>query len=296
MRIFVDDYLQVRYVNLYNEKVHNDLKLLVIGDIHISDLVSLKKIDLLKKQILKEKADYVIFTGDLIDSVEEINNRESIFKLKTLLESASEISKTIVILGNHDYIHRKKYNSYIKEISNLIKSINRVILLDNDIYSDNKIWIMGYTETVGYYGKEKYNYNNFYEDFIKYDLLYKNINKNVPTVAVTHSPEFSNSSKCLNLFKDYDLILCGHTHDGCIPFGLGNFNRGIISSKKNLFPKNTRGIRKLGNNYILITGGVVKISKCALKLLQPLNHLCPMQMDVVTLSNQYKFNLTKKWY
>ena len=54
MRIFVDDYLQVRYVNLYNEKVHNDLKLLVIGDIHISDLVSLKKFDLLKIQILKE--------------------------------------------------------------------------------------------------------------------------------------------------------------------------------------------------------------------------------------------------
>ncbi len=296
MRIFIDDYLQVRYVNLYNKKVHNDLKLLVIGDVHISDLVSLKKIKLLKKQILREKADYVIFTGDLIDSVEEINNKESIFKLKTLLESASEISKTIVILGNHDYIHRKKYNSYIKEISNLIKSINRVTLLDNDIYSDNKIWIMGYTETVEYYGKEKYNYNNFYEDFIKHDLLYKNIDENVPTVAVTHSPEFSNSSKCLNLFKDYDLILCGHTHDGCIPFGLGNFNRGIISPKKKLFPKNTRGVRKVGNNYILITGGVVKISKCALKLLQPLNHLCPMQMDVVTLSNQCKFNLTKKWY
>lgn len=296
MRIFIDDYLQVRYVNLYNKKVHNDLKLLVIGDVHISDLVSLKKIKLLKKQILREKADYVIFTGDLIDSVEEINNKESIFKLKTLLESASEISKTIVILGNHDYIHRKKYNSYIKEISNLIKSINRVTLLDNDIYSDNKIWIMGYTETVEYYGKEKYNYNNFYEDFIKYGLLYKNLNKNVPTVAVTHSPEFSNSSKCLNLFKDYDLILCGHTHDGCIPFGLGNFNRGIISPKKKLFPKNTRGVRKVGNNYILITGGVVKISKCAPELLHPLNHLCPMQMDVVTLSNQCKFNLTKKWY
>lgn len=296
MRIFNDDYLQVRYVNLYNKKVHNDLKLLVIGDVHISDLVSLKKIKLLKKQILREKADYVIFTGDLIDSVEEINNKESIFKLKTLLESASEISKTIVILGNHDYIHRKKYNSYIKEISNLIKSINRVTLLDNDIYSDNKIWIMGYTETVEYYGKEKYNYNNFYEDFIKHDLLYKNIDENVPTVAVTHSPEFSNSSKCLNLFKDYDLILCGHTHDGCIPFGLGNFNRGIISPKKKLFPKNTRGVRKVGNNYILITGGVVKISKCAPELLHPLNHLCPMQMDVVTLSNQCKFNLTKKWY
>ena len=47
MRIFVDDFLQVRYVNLYNSKVSDDIKCLVIGDVHISDNVSFKKIALL---------------------------------------------------------------------------------------------------------------------------------------------------------------------------------------------------------------------------------------------------------
>ena len=48
MRLLVDDYLQVRYVNLYSSKVRKDLKILAIGDVHISNLVSEKKLELLK--------------------------------------------------------------------------------------------------------------------------------------------------------------------------------------------------------------------------------------------------------
>ena len=78
MRLFFDNYLQTRYINLYNEKIRTDLKLLVIGDVHISNNVSLRKIDLLKDRILEEKADYVFFVGDLIDIVQEIHNSKSL--------------------------------------------------------------------------------------------------------------------------------------------------------------------------------------------------------------------------
>ena len=40
MRLFVDNYLQVRYVNLISDKISSDLKIMVIGDVHISDMVS----------------------------------------------------------------------------------------------------------------------------------------------------------------------------------------------------------------------------------------------------------------
>ena len=98
--------------------------------------------------------------------------------------------------------------------------------------------------------QKKYDFEEFYEDFKKHEKLYKNVKKDLPTLALVHSPEFSNDDKCVNLFKDYDLILCGHTHDGCIPFGFGNFKRGLISPKKTFFPKNVRGLRKLDNNCI----------------------------------------------
>lgn len=296
MRLYVDDYLQVRYVNLYNEKVQQDIKVMAIGDVHISDMVSFKKIEKLKSQILDEKPDYVVFVGDLIDRVEEIKNNDSFSKLNDLLKFSVSVAPTFVILGNHDYIQRETHNSHLEGIRKVIKDISGVILLDNDIYYDDKIWFMGYTETKEYYVKKEYDFKAFYVDFKSHDLLYKKVNTKLPTIALIHSPEFINDEKNKSLLKDYDLIISGHTHDGCIPFGFGNFKRGIISPKKTFFPKNVRGLRKIGNNYILITGGIVKIQKCAHKLLHPFNHLCPMQMDVITLSNKKDVNVRKKWY
>ena len=296
MRIFVDDYLQVRYINLYNEKVTDDLKILAISDIHISNLVSFKKIKRIERQFLKEKADYIVFVGDLIDRVEEINNSDSLFKLKHLLEFSAKVAKTFVVLGNHDYIHRENYSSYKEKISLVIKNIQGITLLDNDVYSDDELWLMGYTETIKYYRRKNYDFKEFYNDFSKHDLLYKNVDKRLPSVALVHSPEFSDDKRCISLLNKYDLIICGHTHDGCVPFGVGEFTRGIISPKKKFFPKNVRGIRKIGNGYILVTGGVIKISKCAPKKLHFLNHLCPMQMDVIIFSKHRKFSMKKKWY
>ena len=296
MRLFIDDYLQARYVTLYNEKVTRDLKFMVIGDVHISDMVSLKKLEMIKKQIIQERADYYLFVGDLIDDVDNIRNSDLLYKVNDLLSCASKVAPTFVILGNHDYIQKKTKESNIEGISNVIKSIDGVTLLDNDIYYDNNVWLMGYTETKKYYHAKKYDFEEFYEDFKKHEKLYKNVRKDLPTLALVHSPEFSNDDKCANLFKDYDLILCGHTHDGCIPFGFGNFKRGLISPKKTFFPKNVRGLRKLDNNYILITGGVTKIQKCAPKILHPFNHLCPVQIDVVMLSNKKDVSVRKKWY
>ena len=194
MRIFVDDYLQVRYINLYNEKVTDDLKILAISDIHISNLVSFKKIKRIERQFLKEKADYIVFVGDLIDRVEEINNSESLFKLKHLLEFSAKVAKTFVVLGNHDYIHRENYSSYKEKISLVIKNIQGITLLDNDVYSDDELWLMGYTETIKYYRRKNYDFKEFYNDFSKHDLLYKNVDKRLPSVALVHSPEFSDDN------------------------------------------------------------------------------------------------------
>lgn len=295
MRLFVDNYLQVRYVSLNSDKISSDLKMMAIGDVHISDMVSIKKIELIKKRILEENVDYVFFVGDLIDRVEELNNEDSLYKLHSLLEFSASKAKTFIILGNHDYIHRKSHDSYLTNVLEVIKNIKGVTILDNNIYYDDKIYLMGYTETKEYYCKKDYDYNAFYTDFFKHDILYKNVNKKLLTVALIHSPEFSNDEKCLSLLKDYDLIICGHTHDGCVPFGIGNFKRGIISPKKTFFPKNVRGLRKIGSNYILTTGGIVKIQKCVPKLLHPLNHLCPMQLDVITF-NKKDVSIHKKWY
>ena len=50
---FTDDYLQTRYVNIKSDKVFNDFKMMVIGDIHMSFMVSLSKIKTIKEKIVK---------------------------------------------------------------------------------------------------------------------------------------------------------------------------------------------------------------------------------------------------
>lgn len=90
-------------------------------------------------------------------------------------------------------------------------------------------------------------------------------------------------------------MLGGHDHDGCVPFGLFNTKRGLISPKKELFPKDVRGVRTLSSGTdLLISGGIVKMGNSCPKIMQPLNYLCPMQMETVELTNDetYKDNIS----
>ena len=154
------------------------------------------------------------------------------------------------------------------------------------------------TDIKEFISKYLYNFNkgvdtaieNGYFDETKTDYINS---EKTETIINGISMDSYNTGIAVNnmLFDDYNLIISGHMHDGCVPFGIGKFKWGIVNPKKNLFPKNVRGIRKLKNNYILITGGITKIQKCAPKILHPLNHLCPMQLDVINVSNGDKFKI-----
>ena len=73
-----------------------------------------------------------------------------------------------------------------------------------------------------------------------------------------------------NIIKDIDvdLILCGHTHGGVVPWFLrGIFGtNGIISPSKSLFPKKCYGRIKKDNKNIIITSGITMLAPSHLKL------------------------------
>lgn len=280
-----DYHVQIRKTNIKNKNVDDDIKILVIGDMHISDIVTDKKIDIIINTIKNINPDYTVFVGDLIDSVKEIKNQNSTNKLTKVLKASIKISTTLVIMGNHDYINKPKKSSNKEDFCNLINSIDKNILLDNKIYRDDKILFMGYTETLDYYWGKDYNYKAFYKDLSNRSELYKNLPTNIPCITLTHSQEFTKYKYNSKLLKHYDLIICGHDHDGCIPFGIGKFKRGIISPKKTLFPANVRGMRTLWTGTkLLITGGITKLSNTSPKIFHPLNHLCFMQVDEIIIT------------
>lgn len=291
----VDHYLQIRDITLYNKNVKNDFKVVALGDIHLSKSVDKIKITAIKKQIKEEKADYNVFLGDFVSTPKELENKEIQEQLLDLIKASALVAPTMIILGNHDFINKNKEKDNKYSIENnkafweKFISINNVYLLNNKLYQDNQVLFMGYKETLKYYyNNESYeDLEVFYHDFKSYPKLYKNLPKDIIKIGLIHSPEYAKLEKNNMLLRDYDLLISGHNHDGCIPFGFGNFTFGIISPKKKIFPKEARGYRVLNTGTsLLISGGITKIQECAPKVLHPFNHLCPMQMDTITFTNK----------
>lgn len=291
----VDHYLQIRDITLYNKNVKNDFKVVALGDIHLSKSVDKIKITAIKKQIKEEKADYNVFLGDFVSTPKELENKEIQEQLLDLIASSAVVAPTMIILGNHDFINKNKDKNNKYSIENnkafweKVTSINNVYLLDNKLYQDNQVLFMGYKETLKYYyNNESYeDLEVFFNDFKSYPKLYKNLPKDIIKIGLIHSPEYAKLEKNNMLLRDYDLLISGHNHDGCIPFGFGNFTFGIISPKKKIFPKEARGYRVLNTGTsLLISGGITKIQECAPKVSHPFNHLCPMQMDTITFTNK----------
>lgn len=288
--MYASDIVQIRYSNIYNENTTNNIKIASISDIHISDKTSLKELEKIIRLIYLENPNYICILGDLIDSPSIINNNKD--KCLIFLKELSKIAPVFLILGNHDYINYYKgkmyEEEYNKEFYNEVNNINNINLLNDKILYLEDITIMGYTEKYNVFHSR--NINTFYTDFSKKEELYK-INNNTPRIALIHSPEPFKYLNNVNLLSNYDLIMCGHNHNGCIPSFLENIwpdkTGGLVTPSKEIFPKNVRGIIKLkSGTYLINNGGWIKMAENTPKYLHFLDKLCNRQIDITTLTNK----------
>lgn len=280
--------LKVRYTTINKGK---SIKLGLLGDFHISDVLMPKIFNDVFNTLKKEKVNYIFVLGDVIDSPKYVLNNGVMDNVKSILEKLGEIAKTFVILGNHDYIGKIKdeYDeSYKARFCDLINSISNVKLLKDEAYEDKDIYLYGYLNKYRYYKDE--NDKNAEDPKVLYKDLKPKISssKTKINIFLMHSPHSLKDEKVVNLLKDYDIIACGHMHNGCTFNFLDNINsnRGLINPKKELFPSLVRGIKKYDRSYLIMSGGITKISKANNIILHPLNILFNPQMDIVTLNKE----------
>ena len=77
-------------------------------------------------------------------------------------------------------------------------------------------------------------------------------------ILLLHTPSIITNNNISDL--NVNLVLCGHTHGGLIPsFVSGNF--GIVSPQKTFFPRAIRGMIKFDNFSLIISGGLIKLSR-----------------------------------
>ena len=289
--------LKINNYKLTSNKITKDQSILLIADIHLWDNYNDELIKNVIEKVSKLKPSIICLCGDIIDEfryLEKENNEQYLLKF---LNDLAAISPTLITLGSHDYFNRKALNtgniSYdsIKYWHKLIKKNNNknLILLDNEIYENLNIRVIGYTPSRDYF-KECENQNILIKEI---NDNFKKISKdNKYTILMCHTPRRINkvTLEKIKIASSIDLVLSGHMHDGLV-FPLLKkmpFNFGFISPQKTIFPKNARGKKIIKINEqevtVIVTGGLMKFSNMAPEICKKFNFLYNNDIDYIKIT------------
>ena len=279
---------------VYNDHTNKEIIIMHTSDIHFSEKMTKNDLSKLVFAVNKIKPDYVMITGDLIDTAEIAYNYEKIKDLVAVLAEIGRVCKVLISIGNHDVLCNRDYQFFRK-----LNDLYNIYVLDNKAYEDSNIYVAGFTLPLEYY----YNINKRenIEVLINYlDLridLTKKLPSNKPKVALIHSPISLTNSDVLKKLSNYDLILSGHTHNGMVPDFLEFLfkdNIGIIAPTKQLFPLVAKGKieKNIGKKMItiIINGAYTKLSKKSGKILSNLNFLYNKSVNEILIKKRREIN------
>ncbi len=238
-----------------------NIKIAHISDIHFSHKYNNKRLEMVVNKIKDINPNYICITGDLIDLYDVVND-VNYPDLKNFINNLSNIGKVIITVGNHEYI--KMLDNGFGKTNNIewLKELQtkNIIALDNEIYEENNISFIGYNPDYDYYYTNKETPSEKNNEEIS-KLINKT--KNNYKILLSHTPFLivkKDNYKNIKKFDKIDLVLSGHTHGGLIPsFIPGNF--GIISPNRKIFPKKVRGIINLKTSKVIISSGIMKLSR-----------------------------------
>ncbi len=238
---------KINFPNLPPE--FDGLKVLQISDMHVGSFPTTDSLEHAFDLIMKENADLIVFTGDLVNNeAGETEGFESTFaKLKAPLGVYS-------ILGNHDYgdYHLPFSENPDAKRANLerLKGVHKaagwdLLLNENRVFERNgkKIALLGIENKSSH--KRFKTYGNMVST---YDGM-----KEIPfKILLSHDPSHWDS-EIVNDYKDIDLTLSGHTHG----FQFGIEIPGFIKwSPASLMYKNWAGLYKEKNQYLYVNRGL----------------------------------------
>lgn len=275
---------------IYQGKINKDITLIHISDIHFNKYTKDKKLNDIKEEIHKNNPDYVVITGDTIDEHSVFSEKTNLKRIVKFLTDIGKFTKVILALGNHDVFVKSDYK-FFKDLNDL----KNIYVLDNKNYSDDYIYISGFTLPGEYY----YNITRressklLIEHLNRFKELTEKLPAFVPKIALIHSPLRLADKEVLTVLNEYDLLLSGHTHAGMVPRIFNKLfkpNQGIIAPNKRLFPEVARGkLEKnlLGKNItIIINGGITKLGECSAGSLSKLNFLYDIDINKIIITNK----------
>ena len=231
---------QLEEVKIYSSKISKPQKIVLLSDLHLSELISERKIKEIVEKSNSVEADVIVLAGDTID-----DNPEKIKPLINSLRKLKAKKGVYFVLGNHEnYFYRKE-----KDI-NALESCGFIFLNNSGFTVNDQIYIGGIPDIFSYrVSGEKVNLQK----------TFANCKDEKFRILLSHTPyDFKEEN-------NFDLELSGHTHGGQIfPFHLivklyNNFLSGLYSITNNAQLYISRGAGQWGLQMRLLAPSEISV-------------------------------------
>ncbi len=168
------------------------LKVVQFSDTHIGEYYSVKNLEKLARVINMQEPDIIVFTGDLVD---EINENTDLKSISSVLGTMKATKGKFAVYGNHDYgAQGHKYYKKTMENAGFKVLVNDAV----QYHLNNKISVNIVGVDDGLLGKPNYEKINFLIKERYYDIV------------LLHEPDTIDTFEG----EPYELALSGHTHGG----------------------------------------------------------------------------------
>ncbi|WP_448701152.1 metallophosphoesterase [Mucilaginibacter sp. AW1-3] len=186
-------------------KAFDGIKLGQLSDIHSGSFYNKRAVTGGVEMLLKEKPDFIFFTGDLVNNMSnEMRDYQDIFaKVKAPLGVYSS-------LGNHDYGDYHNWPSLAAKQKNLddLKVTHKNMGWDLILNDNRRLKVDG--EEIGILGVENWGNMSRFPKYGRVDLAVKNTQDLPVKLLLSHDPSHWRA-QVLD-YKDVDVMFAGHTH------------------------------------------------------------------------------------
>ena len=186
-------------------KKFDGIKLGQISDIHSGSFYNKKAVLGGVEMLMREKADFIFFTGDLVNKISsEMRDYQDVFtKIKAPLGVYSS-------LGNHDYGDYSQWPSPAAKKKNLddLKATHKNMGWDLILNSNRRLKVDG--EEIGILGVENWGSMSRFPKYGRVDLALQNTDDLPVKLLLSHDPSHWRA-QVLD-YKQVDMMFSGHTH------------------------------------------------------------------------------------
>jgi predicted MPP superfamily phosphohydrolase len=182
------------------------LKIVQISDIHSGSFTDKNAVEKGVQKILAEKADLVLFTGDLVnDRATEMETYMDVFKK---IKAPLGVYST---LGNHDYGDYVQWDTREAKLANLAQLKGVHAALGWDLLMNEHRILERNGDKIALLGIENWGAKGRFPKYGKMDEAYPGTEKFPFKILMSHDPSHWDA-QVRTSYPDIDLMLAGHTH------------------------------------------------------------------------------------